>query len=542
MEVETGGGLNYAAIIWRWKWRIGLLILIFMVAAGAVSFRLPKTYRSSAVLLILPPKFQKELGVFTLSAPIYKFIVKSGHILGKVVERMRREDILSLDQGLGDLGNFSVATETVELGVELGYGGEVMELEAVLKLVVTSKDPKKAAFAVNAWAEAFVEHYKELTGTAAIFREYDVAKVNLEKAEDALKEFESKCNLPLMSQSLQVSIERLAGVPASALASLEQISKESQYHPPEEPAPLFHQTVYASLGQVPKEGLQSRLLNLREEIATKKKVLEEKKRQVAEMEEEGLWVGLVKRWPGITPEPKETLTTGPLYLRTVASRDFLMRAEEARRNFQEKRRLDFHAAEIERKRQALMDNRVELSNVQIELKTKELAELEAEYYQALLDLNRHDKAVAVAQGHYDALGEKYLSIKKETDDLEMEIPVLEAQEIALAEEVERTQAEIAELQKKHSQKMVEHARLAREQERLKTTFDHMAQKEEIARSAEETAGVKIVARAGVPSRPYSPKRKIIVLGAGFVALILGAFLAFFFEAAGVGKSRMTKSG
>ncbi len=408
-------------------------------------------------------------------------------------------------------------------------------------MVVTSKDAKKAASAANAWAEAFVEHYKELTGTAAIFREYDMTKANLEKAEDALKEFESKCNLPLMSQSLQMSIERLAGVPASVLASLEQISKEALY-PAHDPAPLFHQTVLAAMGQVSKEGLQSRLLNLREEIAAKKKILEEKKRQVAEMEEEGLWVGLVKRWPGITPEPKETHTTGPLYLRTVASRDFLMRAEEARRNFQEKRRLDFHAAEIERKRQVLMDNRAELSKVQIELKTKELAELEAEYYQALLDLSRHDKAVAVAQGHYDALGEKYLSIKKETDDLEMEIPVLQAQAIALAEEVERTQTEIAELQKKHSQKMVEHARLAREQERLRTAFDRIALKEEVARSAEETAGVKIVSRAGVPSRPFSPKRKIIVLGAGFVALILGAFLAFFFEAAGVGKSRMTKSG
>ena len=220
MEVETGGGLNYAAIIWRWKWRIGLLILIFVVVAGAVSFRLPRTYRASATLLILPPKFEKELEVFIVSAPIYKFIVKSRDILGRVVDRMRKEGILSPDQGLGDLGNFSVGVETVELGPER----EMVEVEAVLKLVVTSKDAKKAASAANAWAEAFVEHYKELTGTAAIFREYDMTKANLEKAEDALKEFESKCNLPLMSQSLQVSIERLAGVPASVLASLEQIS------------------------------------------------------------------------------------------------------------------------------------------------------------------------------------------------------------------------------------------------------------------------------------------------------------------------------
>lgn len=589
MEIGAYEGVNYAAILWRWKWRIGLLILIFMVAAGGVSFFLPRTYRSSAILLILPPKFETELKVSILSVPVYQSILQSDDILEKVAQRMKREGILSSEQGIGDLGDLKVETVQVARG---------KQAESILKLVVTSGRPEKAASVANAWAAAFVEHYQELTGAEAtrlrsyIFREYDVAKANLEAAEDALMKFESKYNLPLVKQTLQVSVERLAGAAAS-------------------------------MG-TPKEGLQLRLANLREEIAAKKKTLEEKKRQVAEMEEGGLWVGLVKRWPGVTPEPKEGRSAGPLYVHTEASRDLLMRAEEARRKFQEERRPDFLGAEIERKRQVLIDYGAELSNTQMQLKTtqealaetakqlaqtprlltlskaitddplweavlskvseeelkklgdlilrrevmnphylnldrqlvdfqvacntlgpratfleaeiekrsKELAEAEAQYCQALLDLHRLDKAVEVAQSHYDALGEKHLLTKIEVADLEMETAVLRAQEVILAAEVEKAGLEIAQLQKEYSEKMMERTRLVREQDRLKATFDLMAQKKEAARmaEAEEAAEVKIAGRAVVPGRPHALKRMVIILGAGLAALILGIFLAFFFEA------------
>jgi len=583
---------DYLSILWRWKWRILLSVIVCILAAGGVSFLLPKIYQGTLILLIVPPKFQTELKPATLSMETYQRLGESAEIRQKLVDRLKEEGILKEDQGIEDLG---------ELRTGLIKGPRREEAAPLVELIVETKGAQKAARAANLWGQIFVEHYRELMmrETTAlrdyILEQYKIAKENYEKAEKAVMEFELRNNLALLERVIQVKTERLAGVPVSEMRT---------------PVP----------GK--RLGLLVSLADLQLEIASTAKRLDEVKQQVRSMEEGTLWAGIIK--PG---EPSEEVGEerfkDAIYKSIVRTKQNLIDAGEARKEFLNQKKIEFLNADVASQRKALVDYKMELSNVQIRLKATQEASLEtlkliqeepklvtlskaitdqalwdailsepaeeglkkvgnlllrteemnphylnldkafvnlqveyntlkareirlkeeiaqreeqlvqdeAKLNESLLGLEYLTKAVELAKKHYETLANLFIEKKKEMETLNLSLAVLRAEEEVLSREVEEATEEISRLKNQFQEKSLELARLQREAERYKVTYDLLSQKAEEARmaEAEEPSDVKIATRAVVPDKPIKPKKKLIVFAAGLVSLMVGVALAFILE-------------
>ena len=584
--------VDYLGILWRWRWRIVLSVLVCSLVAGGVSFLLPKIYQGTLLLLIVPPKFQTELKPATLSVETYQRLAQSAEIQQKLVNKLKQEGGLKEDQGIKDLG---------ELSTGLIKSPRREEAAPLVELIVETKGAQKAARAANLWGEIFVEHYRELMmrETTAlrdyILEQYKIAKENYEKAEKAVMEFELKNNLPLLERDIQVKTERLAGVATAEVKS---------------PIP----------GKRP--GLLSSLADLQWEIASNTKTLEEVKRQVRSMEEGALWAGLIK--PATSSEEEEQKRPAvAIYESIIKTKKNLIEAEEARKEFLNEKKIEFLKADVASQRKALVDYKMELSNVQIRLEAtkeamaetlkliqeepklvtlskaitdqalwdailsepaeeglkkvgnlvlrteemnphylnldkafvnlqveyntlkarairlkeeiakrqKELAAEEAKLNEALLGLEHLTKAVELPKKHYETLANLFIEKKKERETLNLSLAVLRAKEEALSREVEEATEKINRLKNQFYENSLKLARLQREAQKYKVTYDLLSKKSEEARmaEAEEPSDVKIATKAVIPDKAIKPKKKLIVFAAGLVSLMVAVALAFILE-------------
>jgi len=233
--------LDYLEVILKRKKLIGLITAAAIVISIVYSLLLPKIYSSTA--RILPPQQDSGLmglmlgqaggGMANLAGDIlgkgtpadqYVGMLKSEAIKDAIIDRFKLMDVYDEEYRLDTY-------EKLDKMAEIGVGKK----DGIISITVEDEDPKRAA----AMANAFVDELGRLTagismtgsGQNRAFYEERLAgaKVELVKAEDAMKAFQSKNKALDVTQQARASIEGVALLRAQLAAQEVQLASFRSY-------------------------------------------------------------------------------------------------------------------------------------------------------------------------------------------------------------------------------------------------------------------------------------------------------------------------
>ena len=234
----------------------------------------------------------------------------------------------------------------------------------------------------------------------------------------------------------------------------------------------------------------------------------------------------------------------------ILAKQNLIQTEEKVKDFKDKYKIDLMQAELNIEKEKLINEKRELADLEITLKTKEdsLKELQKE-------IEKQEKFIVVSKAITDdALWQKegkgkdlsdlderklsseeinptYQKLDIRIVDTKIELNTLRPKSEYLKKSIETTGKRIDELNKAINQRKLELAQLIREVEIYKRTYDKLSIRVEEARIAKamQLGEVKIVSFAIEPKKPIKPKRIQNVAIFGVLGLMLGVFIAFFQE-------------
>ncbi|RMH29529.1 MAG: hypothetical protein D6691_02565, partial [Candidatus Hydrogenedentota bacterium] len=287
------------------------VLAIVSVLAIAILLVIPNRYRAEAKVIILPPKFSSEIRTEPLSVITAKNLLQSGELVDQLITTIRRarpyaEKFLKqyetpdraattlkalgasaiarkLGSADGDLANFFARLSAAELSALASLDESEIEdwtieklskaldceeiiekktaadvkLSPLLNLYAVANSGAKAQLLVNTWAMLFEKKYDEITNQKTryqydyILKQQQEAEQALAKQQQAIVEFKAANNLDLM------------------LREIEEYSADY------------------------KEFL-NRLVQKRHELENNRRRLQELQAQVAELTDNGVWVGEIE--------------------------------------------------------------------------------------------------------------------------------------------------------------------------------------------------------------------------------------------------------
>lgn len=200
---------DYIEVLLRRKWIVILVTLSATIGAAVISFFVLKpVYQAKTVLLI--PKFapavisksmtiEEYINLRTLtpqafSPETYIGLLKSSSLEEKVI------DILDLRKASGE----KLSPDELEkmMVAEPVKGADLIEIK------VESNDPKMAREIANTWTKLFVEENKKssiqdaISSESVIRAQFEIAKEELEKAEEEKRAFEEKNKISLLKEEI----------------------------------------------------------------------------------------------------------------------------------------------------------------------------------------------------------------------------------------------------------------------------------------------------------------------------------------------------
>ena len=244
-------GLDYWRVIWKRRWVIGGLFSASVLTAMVVSFLMPKIYESTATLL--PQIDSKEgggleallaasgaggaaqsLGITMPGAPatptdIFVAMLKSRIMADEVIKRFNLKELF-------EAKTMQDARKALEGNTKI-----TVSKEKVIKIMVEGKDPQRAADIAN----FYVSHLDRLNRTlnvskasqnrAFIEKRLTETRVDLVKAEESLKVFQTQNKAVAMEAQSKVMIEAAAMIQAQISAQEVQLQVLSGYLSPDNP-------------------------------------------------------------------------------------------------------------------------------------------------------------------------------------------------------------------------------------------------------------------------------------------------------------------
>ena len=234
---DTINLLDYIeVIVKRWK-MIAKVTAVAFVISIIVAFLLPKVYSSTA--MILPPQqdqglmgmMMSQMGGGALSslagsvlgagtpADQYVSILQSNRIEGAIIDRFKLMKEYDIDYRLD-------MYKKMDKIVDISAGKK----DGIISITVEDEDPKKAADIANAYVDELEKLTVKLSTSGAgqnrSFLEDRLAKakVDLTKAEDALKAFQSKNKAVDVPDQAQASIQGIAQLSAQLAVQEAQLS------------------------------------------------------------------------------------------------------------------------------------------------------------------------------------------------------------------------------------------------------------------------------------------------------------------------------
>lgn len=218
-------------VVWAWR-KLALLVLVVTVAITLiVSLLMPKTYTASTSIYV-DVKADPILGTLlpAMASPSYMAtqteIIQSQRVAGRVVKMLRIAEIPSVFQswkedtgGKISLEDYYGALLLKGLAVQPGRGSNIINLS------FSGSDPRFAAAAANAFAQAALETNIELRVDPA--RAYAVwfderlktLRENLKKAQERLSAFQQENGIVASTERLDQEVGRLESLNAALSSS-----------------------------------------------------------------------------------------------------------------------------------------------------------------------------------------------------------------------------------------------------------------------------------------------------------------------------------
>ncbi|MDA0746766.1 MAG: Wzz/FepE/Etk N-terminal domain-containing protein [bacterium] len=209
MDEQEVDLIDYVNVIVKRKWVIVVGTLVCSVLAvvyNGTREKTPPVYEARATLLILPPPFKDELKLPSFSTDVYQTLAKAQDLEQTIIDSLRLKDAKGERLRISALDGVL----QTEPGAQQGAGSS-------LDLIVTSSDTARMSPAkiVNVWASLFVRENNGLTTQEAIgnyefiSEQYEIARRNLNAAEDSLNAFEGGRDLALLRAELEAKNAKL---------------------------------------------------------------------------------------------------------------------------------------------------------------------------------------------------------------------------------------------------------------------------------------------------------------------------------------------
>lgn len=233
--------LDYLEVIVNHKVAIICTSLVTFIISLVVSLMLPKVY-SSTTLFLPPQQSQGVIGMmagqmggmaslandlFGTGSPadMYVSMLSSDAISDPIVNRFNLMDVYGSKYRVD-------AYNTLHSNVDISVGKK----DGIISITVQDKDPKRAAEIANAYVEELGKLTVRLNSTGAgqdksfldgrLLR----AKANLGRAEDALKNFQSKNKIVAVNEQAQATIGGIAQLKAQlALQQVQLATLRQQF-------------------------------------------------------------------------------------------------------------------------------------------------------------------------------------------------------------------------------------------------------------------------------------------------------------------------
>jgi len=239
--------LDYWRVIWKRRWLIGGLCVAAVLTAMVVSLQMPKIYESTATLL---PQFDSKQGgglgallaasgaqSFGISLPsmpatptdLFVAMLKSRTMVDDVIKQFNLFELYEAKTMQG-------ARNAVE-----GQTKIKVSKEKVIKITVESKDPQLAADITNFYVTNLDRLNRTLNVSKAsqnrafIEQRLDETRVNLVKAEEAVKEFQVKNKTVAVEAQTQAMFTAAAQVQAQISAQEVELQVMRSYLSPDNP-------------------------------------------------------------------------------------------------------------------------------------------------------------------------------------------------------------------------------------------------------------------------------------------------------------------
>jgi uncharacterized protein involved in exopolysaccharide biosynthesis len=237
--------LDYWRVLWKRRWLIGGLFFVSVATALVVSLLLPKIYESTATLL--PSLDSKEgaglgallaatgaggaaqsLGISLPGAPatptdLFVAMLKSRIMADEVIKRYNLMDYY-------EAGTMQDARRALE-----GNSKITVSKEKVIKIIVEAKSPQLAADIANFYVSNLDRLNRTLNVSKAsqnrtfIERRLAETQVNLVRAEEALKEFQTQNKTVAVEAQSKAMIEAAATIQGQITAQEVQLQVMSGY-------------------------------------------------------------------------------------------------------------------------------------------------------------------------------------------------------------------------------------------------------------------------------------------------------------------------
>jgi len=516
---------NYIKVLWKRKWIVILVTLAAVIGAGIMSFFVLKpVYQARTVLLI--PKFApavvskgmtieeyinlQTLTPQTFSPETYIGLLKSSSLEEKVIDALDLRTPLGEKLSLDELEKMMVA--------------EPVKDADLIEMKVESSDPKIAKEIANTWTQLFVEENKEssiqdtVSSENAIRTQFEIAKEELEKAEEEKKAFEEKSKIPVLEKGVSNKIDKIAEFKArlsEVNRSLKTIKAEIRIWLPE----LVNNEIMAYESRL----ADIRLTQLMQEWETKK--------AGEELKDQKEVLTLHK---SITEDQYLNQLLAELTERKAISLSNLeLESEQVNPLYQnlKQRLINLNISQdVSKEEAAKLEATVTKFKETLANLSQELSNNELEYQKLILAVNSNLSKMRKIQ-----LGGLRSSMAKELErklvNAVISIQSLLEEKKQLNENVREYSKELDELRTTLEAEKLKLTNLERAISTVKSTYNMLSQKLEDARIAStvKTGEVKIVSLATEPKYPIKPRKKQNVLIGGVLGLFVGVLGAFFVD-------------
>ncbi|MBC7098393.1 hypothetical protein H5T52_04665 [Candidatus Bipolaricaulota bacterium] len=211
---------DYVRILWKEKW---IVIVTFLVAVGtalAISYGLPKQYRTETALLILPPLAREVGGEVTgtvYSPETYKSLALASDLLQEVAAKVYPE---------GDRPSALELKDRIKVEIEQTTAKEFPgRFPLYLRVSFTGTDPARLQQLAQAWTEGFTARNAQLFMSRAA-QSYEYIKENFDEVEEELLAKEEEKRVYQKENPLEILQAEVAVLEADYKTYLDQLEEK----------------------------------------------------------------------------------------------------------------------------------------------------------------------------------------------------------------------------------------------------------------------------------------------------------------------------